>query len=87
MTRDDAVSNALNDAAHTVTNEEMMREFIGSLTASGFAIVPIEPTEEVLAVLHSKIRIQCDPRAQTASIMNDKALWRSMIVAAQEPPK
>lgn len=50
----------------------------------GFVLVPVEPTEEMLEVLHSSVLIQVDAFERTADIINDRKWWSSVVAAA--PP-
>lgn len=53
----------------------------------GYKLVPVEPTEEMLEVLHSHVEIQVDARERTADIINDKKWWAAVVAAAPTPPQ
>lgn len=53
----------------------------------GFKLVPVEPTEEMLEVLHSHVAIQVDTWERTADIINDKEWWAAVVAAAPTPPQ
>lgn len=52
-----------------------------------FKMVPVEPTEEMLQVLHSQVQILVDPAQRTADIINDNAWWAAMLAAAPASPQ
>lgn len=49
----------------------------------GYALVPVEPTEAMLDVMHECVRILCNPAKKSASIRNDREVWAAMLAAAQ----
>lgn len=53
----------------------------------GYKLVPVEPTEEMLEVLHSNVKILVDTFERTADIINDKEWWASVVEAAPTPPQ
>lgn len=48
----------------------------------GWKLVPIEPTEAMLNVLHDRVLISVNSRKQEASILNDKAWWKAVVDSA-----
>lgn len=50
----------------------------------GMVLVPREPTEAMLDVMHERIRILCDPAKRTADIQNDREVWTAMLSAASD---
>ena len=48
----------------------------------GYVLVPVEPTEEMLEVMHESVKIEVDTLCRTASIINDKQWWSSVICAS-----
>jgi hypothetical protein len=55
---------------------------VGSAIPEGFVLVPREPTEAMLDVLHENIRILVDPVERTTDIQNDREVWTAMLSAA-----
>lgn len=53
----------------------------------GYKLVPVEPNEEMLEVMHSHVKIQVDTWERTADIINDKEWWASVVEAAPAPPQ
>ena len=53
----------------------------------GYKLVPVEPTDEMLEVLHSNVKIQVDTLERTASIINDKEWWASVVEVATASPQ
>ncbi|NCC41674.1 MAG: hypothetical protein EOM21_20115 [Gammaproteobacteria bacterium] len=45
-------------------------------------LVPKEPTEEMLDVMHDKILIDVFPRKREANIINDVEVYKAMLAAA-----
>lgn len=48
----------------------------------GWKLVPIEPTEAMLNVLHDRVLISVNSRKQEANILNDKAWWKAVVESA-----
>lgn len=76
MTRDEALTHALEESAIGPTNNTPTGRdsFLEALAASGFAIVPVEATDAM--VLAALDRHQRDDEVMHASI------WRAMLAAA-----
>lgn len=53
---------------------------------NGWKLVPVEPTEEMLNVLHDRVLISVNSRKREANILNDKAWWAAVVAAAPPPP-
>lgn len=53
----------------------------------GFKLVPGEPTEEMLEVLHSNVKILVDTWERAADIINDKEWWAAVVESAPTPPQ
>lgn len=53
----------------------------------GWKLVPVEPTEEMLEVLHSHVKIKVDTWERTADIINDKEWWAEVVASAPVPPQ
>ena len=53
----------------------------------GYKLVPVEPTEEMLEVLHGSVKIQVDIWERTADIINDKEWWAAVVESAPTPPQ
>lgn len=45
----------------------------------GWQLVPKQPTEAMLAVLHDQVQIQCNPADKSASILNDAEVYSAMV--------
>jgi hypothetical protein len=52
------------------------------LSAEGMAVVPVEPTEAMLAALHDKVLIRADPALRECSILNDRETYAAMLSAS-----
>lgn len=48
----------------------------------GYVLVTVEPTEEMLEVMHESVKVEVDTLCRTASIINDKQWWSSVICAS-----
>ncbi|WP_242176596.1 hypothetical protein [Pseudomonas sp. MONT-RG-20F-20-E-7-02] len=53
----------------------------------GYKLVPVEPTEEMLVVMHDRILIGVNFKKREASILNDKEWWAAVLAAAKTPPQ
>ncbi|NKI74032.1 hypothetical protein Dpoa2040_001263 [Dickeya sp. CFBP 2040] len=51
----------------------------------GWRLVPIEPTESMLIALHRDVIIEAIPSKKETNILNEKAVWASMLAAAPHP--
>jgi len=54
---------------------------------TGFKMVPLVPTEEMLVVMHDRILIGVNSKKREANILNDKAWWAAVVAAAPASPK
>lgn len=73
MTRDEAVVTAINaSAAHQFVLSK--KDFYASLAASGYAVVPVEATEEMIEA----------GRFPSEWFYGPKAVWNAMLAAAQK---
>lgn len=52
------------------------------MTNPDWIMVPREPTEAMLEVMHDRVRILVDPAAKTADIQNDAEVWSAMLAVA-----
>jgi uncharacterized small protein (DUF1192 family) len=48
----------------------------------GWKLVPIEPTDEMLDVLHDRVLISVDTRKNEANILNDRNWWKAVVESA-----
>jgi len=53
----------------------------------GYKLVPVEPTEEMLVVMHDRILIGVNSKKREANILNDKAWWAAVVDSASTPPQ
>lgn len=47
----------------------------------GYILVPVEPTEEMLVVMHERILIDVNSEKREANILNDKEWWAAVIAS------
>lgn len=53
----------------------------------GYKLVPVDPTEEMLVVMHDRILIGVNSKKREANILNDKAWWAAVVDSAPAPPQ
>lgn len=53
----------------------------------GYKLVPVEPTEEMLVVMHDRILIGVNSKKREANILNDKAWWAAVVDSAPTQPQ
>lgn len=53
----------------------------------GFKLVPVEPTEEMLVVMHDRILIGVNSKKREANILNDKEWWAAVVDSSPTPPQ
>lgn len=73
-----------NDPETAMIYETQAGCHIAALSAAGWVIVPVEPTEKMLQTFRDSVLIECYPYARTASVLNDRATYHAMIAAAPQ---
>ena len=80
MTRDEALQEALwsyRASSRNATADELRKQFIASLAASGYAVVPVEATEKMIY----SATVRPAPREDETMY---SSIWRAMASATQE---
>ena len=62
--------------------DEIASDILAHLSAEGMEVVPVEPTDAMLAALHDKVLIRADPALRECSILNDRETYAAMLSAS-----
>lgn len=88
MTDEEAIAAVLDRYSGKPPSVAEVSEAIAALSAAGFVVVPMEPTEDVVAAGDDAVVAGIQPEAILAKPWRSPAerCWAAMLSAAQTPP-